>query len=128
MVPPTTRHHMLGLIHQSHLGIVKSKQRAREVLYWPGMSAEIEDMVRNCRLPRLPLNPTVTLTFPFEQVASDIFEWEGKHYVILVDYYSTFIEVNELKDQCICTLIETLKAQFCRHGVPAVLRTDNGPQ
>lgn len=32
--------HMLKLIHQSHLVMVKSKQRAREVLYWPGMSAD----------------------------------------------------------------------------------------
>lgn len=68
VVPPTMRHCMLELIHQSHLGMVKSKQKAREVLYWPGMSADIEDMVRNCskcgefqnRLPRLPHKPTVT--------------------------------------------------------------------
>ncbi len=84
------RHHMPGLIHQSHLWIVKSKQRAREVFYWPGMSAEIEDMVRNCskcaefqnRLLRLPLKPTETPELPFEQVASDIFKWEGKHCVV----------------------------------------------
>ncbi|KAK0143702.1 hypothetical protein N1851_008363 [Merluccius polli] len=35
VVPPTMQRRMLELIHQSHLGIVKSKQRAREVLYWP---------------------------------------------------------------------------------------------
>lgn len=32
VVPPTMQKHMLSLIHQSHLGMVKSKQRAREVL------------------------------------------------------------------------------------------------
>lgn len=48
VVPPTMQADMLKLIHQSHLGIMKSKQRAREVLYWSGMSAEIENMIRNC--------------------------------------------------------------------------------
>uniref|UniRef100_A0A3Q3E0D1 Integrase catalytic domain-containing protein n=1 Tax=Labrus bergylta TaxID=56723 RepID=A0A3Q3E0D1_9LABR len=33
-----------------------------------------------------------------------------------------------LKDQRSCTVIETLKVQFSRHGIPTVLRTDNGPQ
>ena len=136
VVPPSLREHMLRLIHHSHLGMVKSKQRAREVLYWPGMSAEIEEVVRNCskcadfqnKLPRHPLKPTETPEFPFEKVASDLFEFEGKHYILLVDYYSKFIEVDELKDMRSRTTIETLKAQFSRHGIPATLRTDNGTQ
>ncbi|KAF7648893.1 hypothetical protein LDENG_00150510 [Lucifuga dentata] len=136
VVLPILQQHMLGFIHQSHLGIVKSKQRAREVLYWPGMNAEIENMIRNCskcaefqnKLPRQPLKPTETPELPFEEVASDIFEFEGKHYLLLVDYYSKFIEVNELKDQRSRTVIEVLKAQFSRHGIPTVMRTDNGPQ
>ena len=48
--PPTMRGHMVRRIHQSHLGIVKSKQPACEALYWPGMSAQIEEVVRNCSL------------------------------------------------------------------------------
>ena len=136
VVPPTMQRRMLELIHQSHLGIVKSKQRAREVLYWPGMSAEIENMIRNCgkcaeiqnRLPRQPLIPTETPELPFEEVASDLFEFERKQYIVLVDYYSKYIEVDELKDQRSCTTIETLKAQFSRHRIPATIRTDNGLQ
>lgn len=136
VVPPSIREHMLKLIHQSHLGIVKSKQRACDVLYWPGMSSETEQMVKNCgkcadfqnRLPRQPLKPTETPDLPFEEVASDLFEFEGNHYVLLVDYYSKFIEVDKLKDLHSHAVIEKLKAQFSRHGIPTILRTDNGPQ
>ncbi|KAL2104348.1 hypothetical protein ACEWY4_001216 [Coilia grayii] len=136
LVPPTMREHMLRLIHQSHMGIVKSKQRARETLYWPGMSAQIEEVIRNCslcadfknKLPRQPLKPTETPKLPFEEVASDLFEFEGQQYILVVDYYSKFIEVNKLKDTRSRTVIETLKAQFGRHGIPATMRTDNGPQ
>uniref|UniRef100_A0A3B3SWI2 Gypsy retrotransposon integrase-like protein 1 n=1 Tax=Paramormyrops kingsleyae TaxID=1676925 RepID=A0A3B3SWI2_9TELE len=127
---------MLGLIHKSHLGMVKSKQRAREVLYWPGMNAEIEQVIRDCstcadfqnRLPREPLKLTEAPLFPFEEVASDLFEFEGKHYVLIVDYYSKYIEVEELKDLLCRSTIKALKSQFCCYGIPTTLRTDNGPQ
>ncbi len=136
VVPPSMHNDMLKLVHQSHLGIVKSKQRACEVLYWPGMSAEIEEMIKNCskcadfqnRLPRQPLKPTETPELPFEEVASDLFEFEGNHYVLLVDYYSKFIEVDKLKGLHCSAVVEALKAQFSRHGIPTTLRTDNGPQ
>ena len=42
VIPPSMRPAMLPVIHGTHLGIVKCKQRAREALYWPGMSAQIE--------------------------------------------------------------------------------------
>ncbi|XP_033749332.1 uncharacterized protein K02A2.6-like [Pecten maximus] len=48
IVPRTLRREMLKTIHSSHLGIVKCKSRARELLYWPGMSSEIEDTVSKC--------------------------------------------------------------------------------
>ena len=50
VVPPSMRPAMLALIHGTHLGIVKCKQRAREALYWPGMSAQIEDKVKDCTM------------------------------------------------------------------------------
>ena len=41
---------MLGLIHESHFGIEKSKSHARELLYWPKMVADIEHTIANCEL------------------------------------------------------------------------------
>ena len=40
VIPPSHRSDVLKLIHQTHLGIVKCKQRAREVVYWPNMNAD----------------------------------------------------------------------------------------
>jgi transposase InsO family protein len=45
-----------------------------------------------------------------------------------VDYYSKFIEVDKLGDMSSATTIDTLKGQISRHGIPEMLRTDNGPQ
>ena len=48
IVPESMRKKMLALFHESHQGIEKSKARAREVMYWPGMSRDIEDTITRC--------------------------------------------------------------------------------
>ena len=48
VIPPSLRKEMLRLIHTSHLGIVKCKQRAREAMFWPGMNVDIESTVKDC--------------------------------------------------------------------------------
>ena len=81
VIPPSLRPKMLSLIHESHLGVTKCKQRAHEVMYWPSMNSDIEETVRNCckcaeyqRAQQLePLLPTYTPDLPFIEVGSDIF-------------------------------------------------------
>ena len=48
VVPKAMHAEMLSRIHENHQGIVKSKQRARSVLFWPGMNRQIEDIVSQC--------------------------------------------------------------------------------
>ena len=50
IVPESLRSPMLDIIHESHQGMVKCKQRARELLYWPGMASQIEDTVAKCQI------------------------------------------------------------------------------
>ena len=45
IVPKASQKRMLEDIHDSHLGIVKCKIRARDVIFWPGMSSQIEEMI-----------------------------------------------------------------------------------
>ena len=48
VVPLKLRSEIKKLLHNGHLGIVKTKYRARETMYWPGMSREIEELTSNC--------------------------------------------------------------------------------
>ena len=48
VVPTELREEMLAPMHESHLGESKCKTRARPMMYWPGMSADIEATVRQC--------------------------------------------------------------------------------
>lgn len=135
-VPPSLKRHMIKLVHESHLGMVKSKQRAREVLFWPGMSADIEEAVRNCpqcatfqnQQAKQPLKPTPQPDLPFQELALDIFESAGELHLITVDYYSRFIIVNKLVNMSASTIVNTLLQNISVHGIPEVIRTDCGTQ
>ena len=65
---------------------------------------------------------------PWERVGADLCELSGKHYLILVDYYSNFIEVDQLRETTSGQIIERCKSHFARHGIPDIFVTDNGPQ
>ena len=136
VVPPSMRAAMLAQIHESHLGIIKCKQRSRESLFWPGMQKQIEELINDCAIccevdrksPKEPLKPTPTPSLPWEEVSSDIFEFNNAHYLIVVDYFSNFIEADKLDNLSSSGTINLMKSYFRRHGIPLKLRTDNGPQ
>ena len=48
LVPTTMRLDMIYRAHEGHLGAEKSKRRARQCLYWPGMSKDIDDYIAQC--------------------------------------------------------------------------------
>ena len=56
--------------------------------------------------------------------ATDIFELDGEHYLVLVDYYFNFIEVSKLNSTTSQAVINICKQQFARHGIPDEVRSD----
>ena len=92
-------------IHPGHIGVERSLRRAREVICWPGMNAEVNDHVSksdvcNAHKPEQCREKLQTHAFPHppamgQLVATDLFELDGHRYIILVDYYSNFFEINE---------------------------------
>ena len=39
---------MLARVHEAHLGIVKCEERASDVMFWPNMAKDIEDVLIKC--------------------------------------------------------------------------------
>jgi len=52
----------------------------------------------------------------------------GATYLLVVDYYSRFPEVVQLRSTTSQSVINALKAIFARYGIPEILLSDNGPQ
>ena len=49
---------------------------------------------------------------PWSKVDSDIFEWNKEHYLVLVDYYSDWIEFDPMKNQTAAEIIDLMQKQF----------------
>ena len=123
---------MVQLLHQSHIGVEGYLRRAREVIYWPGMNAEVKDHISKCDVcnPHRPEQCSEKLQthefphLPWAKVATYLFKLDGKNYVILVDYYSNFFVINELKKTSTQAVTDSLRP-YARHGVPSKLMSDN---
>ena len=57
-----------------------------------------------------------------------MFELDRKHYLLLVDYYSGWIEVRRLDSLSSTATIEVIKSIFSTHGICEMVISDNGPQ
>ena len=136
IVPSQLRKEMMEKIHSSHLGIEGCLRRAREVFYWPRMNAELKDFILKCDVcnsfkpqqPQEPLMPHEIPTRPWQKVGTDLMQFDGLQYLITVDYFSSFFEVDKLETTDSRTVVEKLKMQFSRHGIPDIVVSDNGPQ
>ena len=136
IVPQALRKDVLAQIHEGHLGIERSKLRARDLVFWPGMTKQIENIVTNCSTcqelrsgnPREPMLPHEIPQYPWQIVATDLFLWNDVNYIVVVDYYSRYWEIASLRSTTSTAVIEKLKQIFSRHGIPETVKSDNGPQ
>ena len=136
VTPKSLRSDMLQRIHTSHLGIDGCQQRARECLYWPRMSSEVKDYVQQCDVcpstdsmqQKEPLQPHDVPSQPWAKVAVDLFHLSGQQYLLIVDYFSGFWEVEPLQSTLSSDVIKKMKMHFARYGIPDMVVSDNGPQ
>lgn len=137
VIPRNLRGAMKAKIHSSHLGIEACLRRARECLYWPAMSAEIKEYISACEICReLDTTSQAKETLmshevpsrPWEKIGTDIFTLDGKDYLVTIDYFSNFWEVDRLPNTKAITTILKLKSHFARYGIPDQVMSDNGPQ
>eukprot|EP00731_Ephydatia_muelleri_P000593 Em0001g593a len=100
LIPTRLQKDMLTCIHTGHMGVTKCMQCAKEVMFWPGMSKEIVHVVLGCDRcheyrvsnTKEPMLPGPTPDRPWDIVATDLFQWENRNYLLIVDYYSRYFE------------------------------------
>lgn len=136
IIPKCLRHEMMKKIHIGHLGIEKCRLRAREIIFWPNINTQLEDYLSNCQVclthrkqnTKEPLISHEIPTNPWQKVGADVFHFGGESYILLVDYFSKYIEVMKL--QCLRSeeIISKMKRIFVRHGIAISVCTDNGPE
>lgn len=135
VVPAELRPAVLKMLHEHHLGIVRSKQLARRYFYWPGLNTELERMIRSCdscaemdadKRPKI-LVPWPTPQQPFERVHLDFFDAFSRKFFLLVDAFSRWTEVVPMAKTDAGHVISVLKKIFLTFGRPRLIVADNGP-
>ena len=134
VIPSQLRDEALKLLHSSHMGIVKTKDRAKTSFFWPNMNQEIEAHLSECcpcatfqeKQPKETLLNDPVSNVPWKSLAMDNFDFNGKHYLIVVDRFSKFVIVKPSKDLTSRTTINLLLDIFSEHGFPATIRCDRG--
>ena len=135
VVPLTMRIDVLEKLHDAHQGITKCRERAKASVWWPGLSHQLEEVVKQCPTcikervnPAEPVIPSELPDQPLQRVAADLFELKGHPYLLVIDYFSRYIEVAKLSSTTSPDVSVDLQSMFVRHGIPEQLILDNGPQ
>ena len=130
MIPLSMRLDILDKLHEGNQGVTRCHERAT------GLS-KLEELVKNCTTcakerpnPAEPAIPSPLPDRPWQKVAADLFELNGRTYIQVVDYFSQYPEIAKLTKNHTpsADIINHLKSAFARHGIPECVATDNGPQ
>jgi len=135
IVPKKLREQILKDLHEGHIGIERTIRKARQALYWPKMSRDIEQHISQCpicekfskRNYKAPLIPHEIPEIPFSKLGADILDFAGKPYLIVVDYLSTWIEIKKLRDKSARSVNDAIKDIATTHGYPDEIVADNVP-
>ena len=103
-------------------------------VFWPGMTADITALISNCpvcqkfqsKQPPETLRNDLPTTQPWTSLTTDIFELNGKLYLIVVDCYSKFIVVRKVTDHSAEQTVAKFLEIFSEFGVPDELCSDKG--
>ncbi|CAB1347458.1 unnamed protein product [Coregonus sp. 'balchen'] len=117
------------------MGITKCRLRAQQSVWWLGLSTQIAKLVAQCKVcakcqpchPE-PMMATELPKWPWQKVGADMFYWKNDTYLLVVDYYSRFIEIAKTPITTSAGVINGLKYIFSRQGVTEVLVTGYAPQ
>ncbi|XP_022807438.1 uncharacterized protein K02A2.6-like [Stylophora pistillata] len=136
IVPEALQQTVIDLAHEGHQGITKTKSLLREKVWFPGINDAVEKKVKSCLACQVttpetkcePLNMSPLPEGPWQQISADFKELSGGGYLlVLYDDYSRYPIVEVIPSVSATAVIPRLHKVFAEFGVPAKVRTDNGP-
>lgn len=138
ILPRNLRRRAMESAHGGHIGEVAMKRIMREFFWWPKMSAETENFVKNCetcavlskRNPPVPLVSRELPEAPWEVLQIDFLSVPGfgsGEFLMVIDTYSRFLSVIEMQRTNADATNTALLQIFKQWGFPRVIQSDNGP-
>ena len=134
LIPSTLRKRIMEQMHDGHQGIEKCMLKARELVFWPGISIDICEAVEKCGICQAssksakPVgNVSEVPPHTWNTLGTDLFYWNKIDCLVVEDYFSKFLIVRKLPNSSTHAVIKELGMIFTEFGRPFVLRSDNGP-
>ena len=144
VVPRSWSEDVMGAVHaQHHFGLAGTLHSLRKSFFWVRMRRDVERFCRNC-LTCHRSKPTnegkepigVMLGnegIPGYAVGIDVgtLPWSEdgyRYFLLMVDLFTRYIEIQPMKDQCARTLVEAFERGWIYrgHGVPQTILSDQG--
>lgn len=102
VIPRTLRKQMLKELHLAHQGLESSTRRGRKTIHWPHLRQELKDHISRCETcstfnRKQQKEPLIAHEMPDRacaKVGSDLFEFDKQEYLVTVDYFSIFFEID----------------------------------
>ena len=136
IIPQQLRQRVLQMLHQNHLGVVKTKQLARAHCWWPKIEEDIVDMIRTCstcsqlqNMPKREFKEWPEPTGVWSRIHIDFAGpiW-GSKWLLMIDAKSKFPFVADMGNDTTATNVcNALEHAIDLFGPPEVLVSDNGP-
>ena len=123
-------------LHSANQGLDSSMRRARESICCGHINHDLRDHIGRCDAcstyhDKQPKEPLVSHEVPnraWARVGCDLMEFDNKNYLVTVNYFSNFFEIDCLEQATTNHVTKKLKAHFARYGIPETIVTDNGAQ
>ena len=134
LIPSTLRRKVLEQIHNGHLGIEKCMLKARDSVFWPGISTDICETVEKCGICQAsskaakPVgNVSDVPLHAWHTLGTNLFYWNKIDCLVIGDYFSKYLIVRKLPNSSAHAIIKELGLIFTELGRLFILRSDNGP-
>jgi len=138
VIPAAARQNILKKLHAAHQGIERTLRRARQTVYWPGISSDIKNVINSCEpcqssrpsQQREPMVVEPPPSRPFEDVSADLFQVGQNYFLVYTDRFSGWPTVDLFPNRCPTSkdIIKVVGKKFMDLGVPVRFRSDGGPQ
>ena len=124
--------------HIGHQGIEKTKSLIREKIWFPKLDEKVREVIENCVACQAvgnanspePMQITPTVDIPWYTVAIDFhgpITNTQQYLLVVTDLYSNFPEIEIVNSTAAPAVIPKLYRIFATHGIPVLLKIDNGP-
>ena len=139
VIPTSLQNKIIGIAHEGHQGITKTKELLRTKVWFPRLEKLVEQHIGFCRAcqinyPRVvyePLRMSSMPSGPWERI--DIDFWgptpsnTNTDLLVLYDEYSRYALVEEVSTKSALSIIPVLHRIWSMFGIPKNLKSDNGP-